>query len=212
MQPRVHRRGNLAHWKHQVNDTLERSDMLLIPKWNILVNHMDTWVHEMDYDQSEHQGVQDEYNEESMSSSSSSDIYVRGPDLMQMLEPIHDALDSSQAAEDTLFEHIRNILDWKESIDSSLLQVQAAMNPMMITEKISEDAKSAISQHIMMFNKTMQEWQTKMSCDMMDMIQRGKIDTTGVSEELKRVWTQLSEGLNMLHKNTMELQSKFALV
>jgi uncharacterized coiled-coil DUF342 family protein len=85
------------------------------------------------------------------------------------------------------------------------------MNPMMITEKISEDAKSAISQHIMMFNKTMQEWQTKMSCDMMDMIQRDKIDTTGVSEELKRVWTQLSEGLNMLHKNTMELQSKFAL-
>ena len=64
----------------------------------------------------------------------------------------------------------------------------------------------------MMFNKAMQEWQTKMSCDMMDMIQRGKIDTTGVSEELKRVRTQLSEGLNMLHKNTMELQSKFALV
>jgi chromosome segregation ATPase len=132
--------------------------------------------------------------------------------MMQMLEPIHDALDSSQAAEDILFEHIRNIIHWKESIDSSLLQVQAAMNPMMITEKISEDAKSAISQHIMMFNKTMQEWQTKMSCDMMDMIQRGKIDTTGVSEELKRVWTQLSEGVNMHHKNTMELQSKFALV
>ena len=70
--------------------------------------HMETWVHEMDYDQSEQQGIQDEYNEESMSSSSSrsSDIYVRGPDLMEMLEPIHDALDSSQAAEDTLFEHI----------------------------------------------------------------------------------------------------------
>ena len=99
-------------------------------------------------------------------------------------------------------------------VDLKLLfsrMVQAASGQ-MITEKISVDAKSAKSQRIMMFNKTMQDWQTKMSCDMMDMIQRGKIDTTGVSEELKRVCTQLSEELHMLHKNTMELQSKFAMV
>ena len=90
--------------------------------------------------------------------------------------------------------------------------MQAVITPMMITGKISENAKSAISQHIMIFNKTMQDWQTKMSCGMMNMIQSDKIDRTPVYEELKRVWTQSSEVLNMLHKNTVELQSKFALV
>ena len=47
------------------------------------------------------------------------DPWVTWDLLEERLQPVQDFMEISQAAEDTLFEHIRDILGWKEIIDST---------------------------------------------------------------------------------------------
>ena len=106
--------------------------------------------------------------------------------MVEALEPLHEAIDSAQAVEDAIFEHIRNILAWKESIDSQLL-CHGTSEQKFLLEDISQQAMVAITEHMGQAQNEFSAWRTKLTCDIMDMIQKENIQTSGISQELQAV-------------------------
>ena len=107
------------------------------------------------------------------------EVWVTTDMLSEAIKPINDNIEECQAAEDALFEHVRNILQLQESMESQ-----------RYIAKLRHDMAGMIMQSTSKFHdmssKNIEAWKTKFTCDIIGIVSQGNAGNENLTKDVSQ--------------------------
>ena len=107
------------------------------------------------------------------------------------LEPIYACIEASEAAENALFEHVQLLNEWKDSLDMQGL-----------VESMKEDVSFQLHTSMQLFQDmschNLQQWKSEISEHLLNLMSNDRSGAADVAQDLKNVWTMLSQKVETL--------------
>ena len=111
--------------------------------------------------------------------------------LENSLRPIYEALEDSQTTEDALFAHIREILQWKLTVDET-------WDLNIFKQDVSTLTHEVVKQFTDHSAHQFEEWKNSFALETLSLLSQRNLGAENMSKDLKEVWSNLSTRVETL--------------
>ena len=136
--------------------------------------------------------VQIPFEEVAMEVTEVDDVWVTTEMMEDSLRPIYEALEDTQATEDNLFTHVREILQWKQTVDET-------WNLDIFKQDVSTLTQEVVKQFTDQSAQQFEEWNNSFALETLNLLSQGNLGAESMSKDLRDVWSTLSTRLETLN-------------